>query len=411
MCIHPNLFSDVNGQHRGPDNKVHTTNFDYYTLLSTWDIFRSWSSIVSLIQPKIYTDIMKSMIHFSEIKGQLPVWTLFDRECEIMVAIHSITLLGIGKASKLSIDQVKLDLELEKTLNHTWRQLPQFRDRGWIDATKHWQSTSEMLEDSYNFYVAGKLHSQSSLSKYYGDMGNRYRNVWDPEMKLFRGKDAEGNWTPLKDFSNWNGDYAESLPLDMIWFIPHNITDLIELNGGSNATLDRLYNYFFVDQRKGDQGPDNTGVINHHAHGNENTHHAMYIFNRLNRYDLTIKTLKRIYPLYTDKVDGIPGNEDAGQLSSWYVISGLGFHPIEPTSGDFELGLPLFNEMNVTINNHTLFITKECETPEKVSFNDVVLINYQINTEMIMSGGKLRFYCDLVKKDLCENFNYTTIII
>jgi predicted alpha-1,2-mannosidase len=399
MCIHPNLFSDINGQHRGPDDQVYTTDFNYYTLLSTWDTFRSWGSLISLTQPNIYTDIMKSMLHFSQIKGHLPVWTLWDKEAEVMVAIHSITLLGIGKITGLYIDQPTLELELEKTLNKSFRQLDQFRDRGWIDATKHWQSTSEMLEDSYNFYVAGKLHSNPSLSKYYGDMGNRYQNVWDPEMKFFRGKDAQGAWTQFKDFSNWNGDYAESLPLDMVWFIPHNISDLIVLNGGLENTLNRLHNYFFVDTRRNDQGPDNTGVINHHAHGNENTHHAMYIFNRLNRYDLTVKTLKRIYPLYTDKVDGIPGNEDAGQISSWYVLSGLGFHPIDPTSGDFELGLPLFKEMNVTINNNVLKINKDCEEPQRVSFNNVLLNNYQINISIIKNGGDLRFYCDPIVEE------------
>jgi predicted alpha-1,2-mannosidase len=399
-CIHPSLFSDVNGEHMGPNNQVQTTDFDYYTLLSTWDVFRSWGNLIALIRPHIYTDIMKSMLHFSEVKGQLPVWTLWDREIEMMIGVHSITLLGIGRAHNLPLNQIKLDRAIETTFNNTWRKLDQFRDRGWIDATRHHYSVSDVLETSYNFYVCGQLHSQPNLADYYGKMGSRYRNVWDPETKLFRGRDSGGNWTPLKDFSDWNGDYAESVPKDMVWFIPHNITDLIELNGGITSTSDRLHNYFFVDTRTSDRIPDNTGVIHHYAHGNENGHHAPYLFNHVNRYDLTISILKQIYGLYTDEPSGIPGNEDAGQMSAWYVLSGLGFHPIDPTSGWFEIGYPLYPEIIFHIDNihdktHqvTLHIIRQCDTPTRVTFNNVSLDTFRLHINQIYMGGNLTFHC------------------
>lgn len=377
--LHPHLFSDINGQHRGPDHNVHTTDFDYYTLFSTWDTFRSWGTLIALSEPDIYTDMMRSLLHFSTVKHHLPVWTYWDQESECMVGIHSITLLGIATSVGISLNQTQIDSALEATLTRRWRQLDQFTTRGWVSSVHH-QSASENLENSYNFDVASRLTSNCTLSQQWREYGTNYRHIWDGHF--FRGKNEHG-FTPLKNYANWNGDYAEAIPEDMVWFVPHNLTDLISLHGGIANMTARLYNYFFVSSRS-DNLQDNTGLIHMHAHGNENGHHAMYLFNYLGRYDLTVDVVNQIYKLYEPT---LPGNDDAGQLSAWYVLSGFGFHPIDPTSGRLELGVPLFPSM-VWGN---LYITRDCPIPTCVYFNQVK-INF-LTVAQVRTGGHLHFRC------------------
>lgn len=403
----PYLYSDADEKYRGTDKEVrHTDDFDNYTVFSLWDTFRASHPLFTLIEPKRVNDFIKSMLAQHEEYGLLPVWSLHGSETNCMIGYHSVPVIvdawfkGIGdfdvekayEAMKTSAMQDDFGLKYLKEYNY-------------IPTDLHNKSVSKTLEYAFDDWCIAQM--AQALGKmedyeYFMKRSEAYVNVFDPATDFMRGKTADGEW--LSDFdpkfaSYGKSDFIEGNSWQYSWFVPHNIPNLIHLMGGKeafNQKLDDLFNE--VDEVTEGAPIDITGLIGQYAHGNEPSHHVAYLYNY---GDQSWKTQERVHQIMTELYDntpeGLSGNEDCGQMSAWYVFSAMGFYPVNPASGKYDFGTPLFEKVTINLEDGKSFDIKA----ENVSDSNIYIQSVQLNGkkyeedyllhEDIVSGGTLVF--------------------
>lgn len=357
--IAPCIFNDVDSTYRGMDGEVHKADHDVYTVFSLWDTFRGLHPLMTILEPEMTSDWIKTFLLHYQQGGKLPVWELWGNETDCMIGYHSVPV--IADAYLKGIRDFDVDLAMEAMVASAMGADPcldAYRSQGYISSEDCAESVSKTLEYAYDDACIERMRQRMKTP----DTGERpsfaqrsrsYESLFDPASGFFRAR-RNGAFLPGFDPYEVNFHFTEANAWQYSLFVPHHIDDLIALHGGEagfEAFLDKL---FHAETRTtGREQADITGLIGQYAHGNEPSHHMAYLYDRVGRPDKTRQLVKRIMnELYHDAPDGLSGNEDCGQMSAWYVLSALGIYPLAPGIHDrYELGHLLFDEAVIGLPN------------------------------------------------------------
>lgn len=406
--VAPALFSDLNGEFKGVKGVVQkATGYNRYTVFSLWDTYRALHPLFTLTQPSKVNDMVKSMLDHYKQTGLLPVWELEGNETFCMVGNHSIPVIAEAILKGIGDFDHELAFEAMKvTSMHDRDGMGLYDKLGFIPADKVQQSVAKSLEVAIDDWcvaaVAQKL-GKTEDAAYFNKRAQSYKAYFDKETRFMRGKLSNGQWTTPFDpaYSNHEGsDYTEGNGWQYLWLVPQDVTGLIELLGGKEAFADKLDQLFKVEQGvKGDKASsDISGLIGAYAHGNEPGHHTPFLFNYAGRAWRTQELNRQIQTtMYTNRTDGLCGNEDCGQMSAWYIFSAMGFYPVNPSELKYQFGSPLVQEAKLEITSGKYFTMKAPLASvtnkyiQEVKLNGKTLDRTFITHQEIMDGGTLEF--------------------
>jgi len=405
--IAPSLFSDADGRYRGSDSarSVKTAEgWNNYTVYSLWDTFRSAHPLFTLIQPERVPDLVRAMIAHSDESGLLPVWTLEGCETNCMIGYHAIPVIVDAALKGFGFDYEKAFEAMKKSAMDDGRGLKNYRTYGYLPADLENQSVSQTLEYAYDDWCIAQLAQKLGKDEDYRYFMNRslsYRNVFDPETRFMRGRMADGSWrqnfNPLYS-SHEIHDFTEGNSWQYTWFVPQDPQDLMNLMGGKDVFVSRLDSLFNTTAKvEGENAsPDISGLIGQYAQGNEPSHHVAYLYNLAGEPSKTQEIVHRICTtLYTDQPDGLCGNEDCGAMSAWYVFSAMGFYPLNPADGNYQLGTSAFDKVILHLQSGKSFtLTTQNKSAgnylvKSATLNGTPLNRWHITHEEILSGSTL----------------------
>ncbi|HEY3371231.1 MAG TPA: GH92 family glycosyl hydrolase [Prolixibacteraceae bacterium] len=406
--VAPALFSDSNGEFKGVKGDVQkATGYNRYTVFSLWDTYRALHPLFTLTQQPRVNDMVKTMLDHYRQTGLLPVWELEGNETFCMVGNHSIPVIAEAILKGIGDFDQQLAFEAMKvTSMHDRDGMGLYDQKGYMPADKIQQSVAKSLEVAIDDWcvaaVAQKL-GKTDDAAYFNKRAESFKAYFDKETGFMRGKLSNGQWTTPFDpaFSKHEGsDYTEGNGWQYLWLVPQNVSGLIELLGGKEAFADKLDQLFKVEEGvKGKEASsDISGLIGAYAHGNEPGHHTTFLFNYAGRAWRTQELNRQIQTeMYTNKPEGLCGNEDCGQMSAWYVFSAMGFYPVNPSDLTYQFGSPLVQEARIEIAPNKYFTMKAPLASVANKYIQEVKLNGQkidrsyITHQEIMDGGTLEF--------------------
>ncbi|MEI6678431.1 MAG: GH92 family glycosyl hydrolase [Mariniphaga sp.] len=406
--VAPALFSDLNGEFKGVKGDVQkASGYNRYTVFSLWDTYRALHPLFTLTQQSKVNDMVKSMLDHYKQTGLLPVWELEGNETFCMVGNHSIPVIAEALLKGIGDFDHELAFEAMKvTSMHDRDGMGLYDKLGFMPADKVQQSVAKSLEVAIDDWcvaaVAQKLGKIEDAA-YFNKRVQSFKAYFDKETRFMRGKLSNGQWTTPFDpaYSNHEGsDYTEGNGWQYLWLVPQDVTGLIELLGGKEAFADKLDQLFKVEQGvKGEKASsDISGLIGAYAHGNEPGHHTTFLFNYAGRAWRTQELNRQIQTtMYTNRTDGLCGNEDCGQMSAWYIFSAMGFYPVNPSELKYQFGSPLVQEAKLEIASGKYFTMKAPLASvtnkyiQEVKLNGKTLDRSFITHQEIMDGGTLEF--------------------
>lgn len=356
----PNVYNDVDGQYRGLDNNIHTAQgFNYYTVFSLWDTYRAWHPLMTIIDKKRTLDFIKTFLAMNQQGGLLPIWPLGSKETYCMIGNHAIPVIVDAYAKGIrDFNANEAFAAMKAAVNRNQFGLESYRDNGLV-LTNENESVSKTLEYAYDDWCVAQMAKMLGEQKDYETYIQRaqyWKNVFNSQNGFMQAR-INGSWYAPFDANEINDNYVEGNAWQYAFFVPQDIEGLIKRLGGVDnfsAKLDEMFTT--TAPLTGKKLPDVTGLIGMYAHGNEPSHHLAYLFNFSNSPDKTQFYLNRILSeFYTNKPDGLTGNEDCGQMSAWYVMSCLGFYNIAPGQQQFQIGLPQFEKAVVNLENGKKF--------------------------------------------------------
>ncbi len=364
MSLGPTLFDDVDGQYRGMDNQVHSLPAGggrNYTAFSLWDTFRAAHPAYTLIEAERVPDFVNTLIRMAEQSPSgMPVWPLYGRETGTMTGYHSAAVIAEAcNKGFTGPDYAHAYQLMQKMADSDYRGLPYYRAKGYIPADKEEESVSKTFEYSYDDWACahvakklGKADNVALLTK----RSTNYRNYFDPTTQFMRPRLDDGQFTApfnpidLGHSDKWR-DYTESNAWQTTFGVQHDPAGLIELFGGREPFLTKLDALFTVPSTlPANAPPDIAGMVGQYAHGNEPSHHIAYLYVYAGApWKTQARVRSLLDTMYSPNPDGMQGNEDVGQMSAWYLLSALGFYPVDPVSGNYILGAPLFDHATATL--------------------------------------------------------------
>jgi predicted alpha-1,2-mannosidase len=400
--VAPNVLSDVDGRYRGRDDSVHVADgHTQYTVFSLWDTFRAAHPLYTLIDSVRALDYVKTFLNQYKQGGRLPVWELSANETDCMIGYHSVPVIADALVKGINDFDTTLALEAMKA-SATWDHLgvPAYMGRGYIGVDDEHESVSKTLEYAYDDWciaeVARILGKADDARTYYRRAAS-YRNMYDPGTGFMRPR-RNGDWLARFDPREVNNHFTEANSWQYTFFVPQDIPGMISMMGGAEATDRKLDSLFTAPTKTtGREQADITGLIGQYAHGNEPSHHMAYLYNYIGKPWKTQRLVRTIMDsLYKLGPDGMPGNEDCGQMSAWYVWSALGLYPVTPGSPYYAIGSPLFDSARVSIGKRTLRITAERASPGSIYLQSLIIDGKAheqnlVTHEQLTSARELRF--------------------
>ncbi len=406
--IAPYVHSDHNGEYKGLNGEINKAEgFERYTVFSLWDTFRASHPLFTIVQPDKVHDFVHSFMAIYRESGLLPVWELVGNETNCMIGYHAIPVIADAwqKGLITDIDGNELLDAMVTSAMTDLGGLNHYREYGYLPADLENESVSKALEYAYDDWCIAQMAKSLGNDEVYQAFIKRagyYKNHFDASTGFMRGKLANGEWKQEFDplFSSHRDDeYVEGNAWQYSWFAPHDIGGLVTLHGGADNFVTKLDSLFSIDEAvKGEHAsPDISGLIGQYAHGNEPSHHVAYAYNYVGMPWKTAERANEIMrTMYTTEVDGLCGNEDCGQMSAWYVLSSMGFYPVNPADGNYILGTPLFDEATINLGNGKSFtISAENNSPDNIYIQSVTLNGQELSRswfthQEMMKGGELR---------------------
>jgi predicted alpha-1,2-mannosidase len=401
--IAPNLFMDVDGQFHGLDLKTHTARgFTNYSVFSLWDTFRAAHPLYTIIDQKRTTDFINTFLAQYEHGGRLPVWELAGNETDTMIGYHAVSVIADAAIKGISgFDREKAFRAMKHSAELKHFGLGDYTDRGYISMEDERESVSRTLEYAYDDWCIAemaRLLGREGDHKTFIKRAQFYRNVFDAETGFARPR-KNGGWLKPFDPREVDFNFTEANSWQYSFFVPHDVSGLIELMGGKEKFAGKLDQLFTADSKTtGREQADITGLIGQYAHGNEPSHHMAYLYNYVGQPWKTQKRVRQIMDgFYSPTPDGLIGNEDCGQMSAWYVLSAAGFYPVTPGAPLYAIGTPLFPELRFNLENGKSFVVKA----RGVSAQNIYIQSATLNGrpyrrsdllhQDLMNGGELIF--------------------
>ncbi|MGV8814527.1 MAG: GH92 family glycosyl hydrolase [Gelidibacter sp.] len=406
----PVTFSDKNGQFRMENDSIVTAkDYTAYSTLSLWDTFRAEHPLLTIIAPDRVSDMVNSMLAYYEVKKILPVWTLYGNETNTMTGYHSIpVIVEAYKKGIRGFDAEKAFEAMKTTMMQDERGLKYYKKFGYIPYNLVDESVTITLEYAYDDWCVAelaKLLGKEDDYQFFLNRSKAYQYLFDKGSGFMRGKSEDGkSWNEPFDPKHSNHreqtDYTEGNAWQHSWFVPQDVEDFIRLHGSDELFASRLEQLFTESSEiTGDNvSADITGLIGQYAHGNEPSHHIAYMFNHANQPWRTQYWARHIMDTqYNTTPNGLSGNEDCGQMSAWYVLSSVGLYPMNPASGDYEIGTPIFEKSTINLPNKKTFIIEAENVSDKNFYIQSATLNGKdfnktaISHEEMLKGGTLHF--------------------
>lgn len=409
--LSPIIYEDVDGQYRGLDQNIHQSDgFTNYTIFSLWDTYRALHPLFNITQPERNNDMIKSMLahHDESVHNMLPIWSHYANENWCMIGYHATSVIADAMAK--NVGDFDYNRALEASVNTAsvsyFDGLVDYIEYKYVPDDKSHSSVSKTLEYAYNDWcilqMAQKVGHQALEQEFY-ERSKYYKNVYDPHIGFMRPKLSDGKFREDFDPMDTHGQgFIEGNAWNYGLYVPQNIDGMIDMMGGKDRFSQHLDSLFTmeIDDKYIAKHEDITrdGIIGNYVHGNEPGHHIPYLYNWTNNPEKTQARVRMIMDtMYGASVEGLCGNDDAGQMSAWYIFSSLGFYPVTPGSADYALGSPLVKEAKIHLENgKTLSITANNQSKENVyvksiSINGKPIEGTSISHQDIMNGGKIIF--------------------
>ena len=392
----PSVFSDVNGEYRGADGKNHKGNFTNYTTLSLWDTYRAAHPLMTLIHQDMLPDMAQTFINIYRQQGKLPVWHLMGNETDCMVGNPGIPVLadmvlkGFVKDKEGAFEAMKKSAMLDE------RGMGLLKQYGYIPYDKHpeMETVAKGLEyalaDDCIAKVANMLGKKED-AKYFANRAKAYSKYFDKKTQFMRGLGSDGKFRePFSPFKaiHRQDDYTEGNGWQYTWLVPHDVHGLVNLFGSEKAFTTKLDSLFIVTGDLGaEASPDISGLIGQYAHGNEPSHHVLYMYNYVGQPWKAARLLRQtMSEMYNADFDGLSGNEDVGQMSAWYVLSSMGLYQVEPAGGKYIIGSPIFNEASMKVGSKTFTVKAVNNSKENIYVQSARLNGKPYTKSYIMYG-------------------------
>lgn len=405
--IAPSVFSDVNGQYRGSDGKIYQGNFVNYTTLSLWDTYRAAHPLMTIIHPEKQRDIAQTFLHIFQQQGKLPVWHLVGNETDCMVGNPGIPVLADIVLKGFDVDKKAAYQAMRTSSLLDERSLDNLKKFGYIPWNR--DSTFETVAKGLEYALAdacvakvAKLLGEKKDYQYFFNRSKSYKYYFDKKTGFMRGVDNGKFREPFNPFhsSHRNDDYTEGNAWQYTWLVPHDVPGLIKLFGGKRPFVTKLDSLFTISGDLGENAsPDISGLIGQYAHGNEPSHHILYMYNYVGQHDKTAEKVREVLKtMYHNDFDGLSGNEDVGQMSAWYILSSLGIYQVEPAGGRYMFGSPLFDKAVVNVGQGKTFTIIAHNNSAKNVYVQQIKLNGRpykklyIDYKDIVSGGTLEFF-------------------
>ena len=398
-------FNDVDREYRGADGKVHKADFTNYTTLSLWDTYRAAHPLMTVAFPEMQRDFAQTFLNIYKQQGRLPVWHLMGSETDCMVGnpgaivLADLTMKGFVEDKELALEALKA------TQMKDIRSLGLLKEHGYIPWNL--EPENETVAKALEYCAAddgvakvAKLLGKVDDYEYFFNRSRSYKKYYDPETRFMRAVGTDGKFRlPFNPFfaEHRTNDYTEGNAWQYTFLVPHDVKGLIQLFGSDKAFMSKLDSLFFVEGWAGDNAsPDMSGMTGQYAHGNEPSHHVIYMYNYAGRPDKAAPLLRKMLnEMYLDQPDGLSGNEDVGQMSAWYILSSVGLYQVDPVGGRFVIGSPLFDKATVNVGGGKTFTVVAKNNSDRniyvqsARLNGKALKNSYIEFNDIHHGGTL----------------------
>lgn len=424
--IQPSLASDVDGRYRTMGHEIkQDASYTNYTVFSLWDTFRAAHPLYTIVTPEQNQAFIRSLLRKYDEGGILPKWELASNETGTMIGYHAVSVIADAMMKKQCDFDVKKALEacIRSSVYDTTGVTPMMdrqilngklmpvsikykNELGYIPCDKVGGSVSQGLEFAYNDWLIAQMmkeHNRKDLYDKYMELSRNYRNYFDPETKLMRGRLSDGSWIMPFDPASVQrpSNYVEGNAWQWAWFVPQDVEGLMELVGGRKsfeAHLDTLFTTSSELTGDPNAAADVTGMIGQYAHGNEPSHHIPYLYNYAGAPRKTQALVDHILrTLYHNDPNGLSGNEDVGQMSAWYALSAMGFYSFCPGRPVYEIGRPIFDKVTIHLSNGKDFVIQaknnsvENKYIRSMKLNGEDLAEPRFSHFDLMKGGELIF--------------------
>lgn len=400
----PRLYSDVDGRYKGPDGQIHQASpYPHYDFFSLWDTFRALHPWKTLIDQQRSTEMMQSMLDHYKVAGRLPVWIFQGNETDMMLGYHSVPVMVDAYLKGLTdIPGEELLAAALQSANQDEFGLKSYRSLGYVPYAERIWNVALTLEYAYDDWAIAQLAKALGKQDIYQQFIQRsqnYRHHYDRQTGFMRALDPQGAFRVPFDANAYHPeDYCEANAWQYSFFVPHDVAGMVQMMGGTAAVSAKLDAMFSTEQSQSELPEWISGYIGQYVHGNEPSHHVPYLYQYLGQGHKTQKLVRQIMQtLYTTAPDGLAGNEDAGQMSAWYMFSALGFYPVDPVSGQYVLGSPEVDSATLYLENGKEFhINTLNQSPEhiyvqSVRLNGKTLSGFTLSHADILQGGELEF--------------------
>ena len=406
--IAPTLYCDVNGEYRGMNDMIYTDPKKVnYTTLSLWDTYRALHPLMTIIQPEMVDNVVNSMLSIYRQQDKLPIWPLMSGETNQMPGYSSVPVIAdaylkgfTGFDAEEALQAMKATATYEKQ-----KGVPYVIEKGYIPADKIHEATSIAMEyavDDWGIAAMARKMGKTGDAATYAKRAHYYKNYFDSSIHFIRPKLEDGSWrTPYDPARSIHtvGDFCEGNGWQYTFFAPQDPYGLIELFGGDKPFVAKLDDFFTNNDSMGEgASSDITGLIGQYAHGNEPSHHVAYLYAYAGEQWKTAEKVRFIMDeFYTDRPDGIIGNEDCGQMSAWYLLSSMGLYQVNPSDGVFVFGSPCFKKVEMKVRGGKTFTVeapnnnKENIYIQKVYLNGKPYNKSYIIYDDIINGSTLKF--------------------
>ncbi|WP_214073841.1 GH92 family glycosyl hydrolase [Mucilaginibacter sp. dw_454] len=405
----PNNTADVNGDYQATDMTIRNApDKVQYSTFSLWDTYRAAHPLYTFIQPEKSAGFINSMIRQQESYGYLPIWQLWNDENYCMIGNHAIPVIvdAILKGIPgIDAEKAYAAVKASSVTDHPGSPFTAWEKYGYIPEDVESQSVSITVEMAYDDWCVAQLAKKLGKTADYEHFMKRstfYKNLYNPKTGFFQARNKDGKWLTPFDPLNYGGNggspYTEANAWQYSWYVPQNVPDLINLMGGEKGFTAKLDTFFTLKNKPGDVNGNASGFIGQYAHGNEPSHHIAYLYDYAGKpWKTQFYVSKVLNELYNNSFSGYAGNEDCGQMSSWYIFSSMGFYPVNPANGIYAIGSPILKNASMVLSNGKTFSMsvknpgKENIYIQSVKLNGKAYNKTYITQNDIMNGATLEF--------------------
>jgi predicted alpha-1,2-mannosidase len=379
----PNLYQDVTGEYRGFDHNFHKAEgFRNYAIFSLWDTYRAAHPLFTLIQAERDAEMINSMLaHYDQsVDHLLPVWSLQANETWCMIGYHAVPVIVDAYFKGVKGFDVERAYQAIKTtaMSPDYDGVAEYDKLGWVPYDKECESVSKTLEYAYDDWCVAQMAKALGKTADYEHFMKRagsYKNIFDPENQLMRARRTDGKWREPFD-PQGNIDITEGTSWQYSWYVPQDVHGLIALHGGPEKFTKKLDQLFVTNDPNGQNDEENFGTIGSYWHGNEPSHHTIYLYSYAGQNWKAAELLHRVVKRqYGNKPNSLSGNDDCGQMSAWYLFTAMGFYPVCPGSDYYVIGSPCIKKAEMQLSNGKKFTTIAENLSEKNIYIQSVKLN------------------------------------